>query len=351
MDIRTITRIEDPMSITSLPVLDLSLAHNPDTAEQFRTQLREATHEVGFFYLVGHGIPDELQRRLLAVAREFFALPTAEKLAIENVRSPHFRGYTRLGGELTEGKQDWREQIDIGAEQPAAERTYTSPAWEILQGPNQWPDALPELRDVITEWNDTLTSIALSLLREWAVALGQDANIFDDAFAHDPSILIKVVRYPGRPKGAGSQGVGGHKDAGVLTLLYVEPGKGGLQVEHDGDWIDAPPIDGALVVNIGELLEVATGGYLKATVHRVVSPEGDGERISVPFFFNPNYAAQIPEFDLPPELAARATGVTVDANNPIHDSYGANALKSRLRAHPDVAARWWPDIVAAQSAT
>ncbi|MFD6511578.1 isopenicillin N synthase family dioxygenase [Rhodococcus sp. NPDC060176] len=351
MDIRTITRIEDPMSITSLPVLDLSLAQNPDTAEQFRTQLREATHEVGFFYLVGHGIPDDLQRRLLDVAREFFALPTAEKLAIENVRSPHFRGYTRLGGELTEGKQDWREQIDIGAEQPAAERTDTSPAWEILQGPNQWPDALPELRDVITEWNDTLTSIALSLLREWAVALGQDANIFDDAFAHDPSILIKVVRYPGRPEGAGSQGVGGHKDAGVLTLLYVEPGKGGLQVEHDGDWIDAPPIDGALVVNIGELLEVATGGYLKATVHRVVSPEGDGERISVPFFFNPNYAAQIPEFDLPPELAARATGVTVDANNPIHDSYGANALKSRLRAHPDVAARWWPDIVAAQSAT
>lgn len=65
------------MSITSLPVLDLSLAQNPDTAEQFRTQLREATHEVGFFYLVGHGIPDELQRRLLAVAREFFALPTA----------------------------------------------------------------------------------------------------------------------------------------------------------------------------------------------------------------------------------------------------------------------------------
>ncbi len=59
----------------------------------------------------------------------------------------------------------------------------------------------------------------------------------------------------------------------MLTLLYVEPGKGGLQVEHDGDWIDAPPIDGALVVNIGELLEVATGGYLKATVHRVVSPE------------------------------------------------------------------------------
>ena len=334
------------MSITSLPVLDLSLAQNPDTAEQFRAQLRDATHDMGFFYLVGHGIPHALQRRLLTVAREFFALPLAEKLAIENLRSPHFRGYTRLGGELTEGKQDWREQIDIGAEQPATVRTATSPDWEILQGPNQWPDALPELREVITEWNAELTNVALRLLREWAVALGQDPHIFDAAFAEDPSILIKVVRYPGRPKGAGTQGVGGHKDAGVLTLLYIEPGKAGLQVEHDGDWIDAPPLENALVVNIGELLEVATGGYLKATVHRVISPEDSGERISVPFFFNPNYATQVPEFDLPPELAKHATGVTVDANNPIHDSYGANALKSRLRAHPDVAERWWPDIVA-----
>jgi len=339
------------MSITSLPVLDLSLAQNPDTAEQFRTQLREATHEVGFFYLVGHGIPDDLQRRLLDVAREFFALPTAEKLAIENVRSPHFRGYTRLGGELTEGKQDWREQIDIGAEQPATERTDTSPAWEILQGPNQWPDALPELRDVIHRVERHAHLDRIEPLARMGGSTGPGCKHLRRRVRSRSVDPHQVVRYPGRPEGAGSQGVGGHKDAGVLTLLYVEPGKGGLQVEHDGDWIDAPPIDGALVVNIGELLEVATGGYLKATVHRVISPEGDGERISVPFFFNPNYAAQIPEFDLPPELAARATGVTVDANNPIHDSYGANALKSRLRAHPDVAARWWPDIVAAQSAT
>ncbi|MGC0366618.1 isopenicillin N synthase-like dioxygenase [Rhodococcus sp. 27YEA15] len=337
------------MSPTTLPVLDLSQAQNPDTAERFRTQLREVTHDVGFFYLVGHGIPDDLQTRLLDVAQQFFALPAAEKLAIENVLSPHFRGYTRLGGELTEGKQDWREQIDISTEQPAAVRTDGSPAWEILQGPNQWPESLPELREVVTEWHDTLSAIARRLLSEWAVALGQEANIFDAAFAVDPSILIKVVRYPGRDKGAGTQGVGGHKDAGVLTLLFVEPGKGGLQVEHNGEWIDAPPIEGALVVNIGELLEVATGGYLKATVHRVISPEGDGERISVPFFFNPNYAAQIPNFELPAELAAQATGVTADTKNPIHDSYGANALKSRLRAHPDVAARWWPEIVAAHA--
>ena len=198
---------------------------------------------------------------------------------------------------------------------------------------------------------DRLGQISVTLLRSWAEALVAPSDTFDAAFAGDASPHLKIARYPGRARTEGTQGVGAHKDLGVLTLLYVEDGKGGLQVEKDGEGIDAPSVPGAFVVNIGELLEIATNGYLKATLHRVQSPEPGDTRISVPFFFNPNYAAQIPEFDLPPELAARATGVTVDANNPIHDSYGANALKSRLRAHPDVAARWWPDIVAAQSAT
>ncbi|MFC9789489.1 isopenicillin N synthase family dioxygenase [Rhodococcus sp. NPDC127528] len=332
------------MPTPSLPVLDLALAEDPDTAEEFRRALREVTHDFGFFYLVGHGIEEALQARLLDVAHRFFALPEDEKLAIENLASPHFRGYTRLGGELTEGRQDWREQIDVGPERPALEHVDPAAPWGILEGPNLWPGSLPELRAVLTEWNETLDAVGLRLLRQWALSLGQDEGVFDAAFANDPATLIKVVRYPGR--GAGGQGVGGHKDAGVLTLLFVEPGKGGLQVEHDGEWIDAPPVEGALIVNIGELLEVATAGYLKATVHRVTSPADGTDRISVPFFFNPALSEKIPQLTLPPDLAARARGVTVDADNPIHDTYGANALKSRLRAHPDVAAIHHPDLVA-----
>ena len=143
--------------------------------------------------------------------------------------------------------------------------------------------------------------------------------------------------------------MGSHKDGGVLTLLLVEPGKAGLQVQHGQGWIDAPPMPGAFVVNIGELLEVATGGYLKATVHRVISPPEGSDRISVPFFFNPALSATIPRLALPPELAAQAEaagGVTADPDNPIFDTYGANALKSRLRAHPDVAERHHPDLLA-----
>jgi isopenicillin N synthase-like dioxygenase len=102
----------------------------------------------------------------------------------------------------------------------------------------------------------------------------------------------------------------------VLTLLWVEPGKGGLQVERDSEWVDAPPVPGAFVVNIGELLEHATQGYLTATNHRVVSPKHPDDRISVPFFFNPALDARLPVIDLPADLAARSPGRDAGSGQP-----------------------------------
>jgi isopenicillin N synthase-like dioxygenase len=350
-----------------LPVLDLSLLdEGPEAAARFRDELRAATHDVGFFYLTGTDVSPELEARLHRAARDFFALPEEDKLAIENVQSPHFRGYTRIGGERTQGRVDWREQIDIGPEREQV-RDPDAPDWARLIGPNLWPAAQPELRDVVLEWHAQLSVVARKLLRAWALALGAEESYFDDHFG-DPSTLIKIVRYPGatepepqsprplhgsltrsaEPPGAWAQGVGAHKDSGVLTLLWVEPGKGGLQVERDGAWIDAPSVPGAFVVNIGELLEYATQGYLKATNHRVVSPRFPDDRISVPFFFNPALDRSLPLIELPDELAVEARGVTDDPANPIHSLYGENALKSRLRAHPDVAERWHADLLAAR---
>ena len=338
------------MSELNLPILDLSLLdQGPEAASRFRDELRAATHDVGFFYLTGTGVTPELEERLLQAAHDFFALPEAEKLAIENVTSPHFRGYTRVGGERTQGRVDWREQIDIGPERDAIVETE-GPGYNRLVGPNLWPAAQPELRDVVTEWHDHLTGIARKLLRAWALALGAEKQYFDRHFG-DPQTLIKIVRYPGKDDPTPQQGVGAHKDSGVLTLLWVEPGKGGLQVERDGEWVDAPPVPGAFVVNIGELLEYATQGYLTATNHRVISPTFPDERISVPFFFNPALDARLPIIELPADLAAEARGVSQDPANPIHATYGENALKSRLRAHPDVAERWHADLLAARAAT
>ncbi|MEW1836231.1 2-oxoglutarate and iron-dependent oxygenase domain-containing protein [Microbacterium sp. NPDC079995] len=336
------------MSAQTLPVLDLSLLdQGPDAASTFRAELRRATHEVGFFYLTGTGVSPELEDRLHRAARTFFALPDEAKLEIENVKSPHFRGYTRIGGERTQGLVDWREQIDIGPERPAI-TDPGAPAYAALVGPNLWPSAQPELREIAEEWTAILSEVARTLLRAWAEALGAPATYFDDHFG-EAQTLLKIVRYPGSTAPEPQQGVGAHKDAGVLTLLWVEPGKGGLQVERDGEWIDAPAVPGSFVVNIGELLERATGGYLTATHHRVVSPRAPEDRISVPFFFNPSLDAELPAIELPAELAAQARGVSQDPRNPIHGLHGENALKSRLRAHPDVAAIWHPDLVAARA--
>src|ERR1700756_5501348 len=270
----------DVNRVTTLPVVNLR-AHST----RLQQGLREAAHEVGFCYLTGHGVPGELAGRLLAAARRLFELPEADKDAVAMVRSPHFRGYTRLGGELTQSLVDWREQIDIGPERPAIGGPG-KPDYLWLQGPNQWPAALPELPGIVDEWDAALSAVARTLLRHWAASLGSPPGVFDAAFAETPATLIKIIRYPARA--ASPQGVGAHRDAGVLTLLLAEPGSRGLQVRrarggHPG-WIDVPPLEGAFIVNIGELLEVATGGYLKATEHRVIL-DGAAERISVPYFF------------------------------------------------------------------
>ncbi len=326
-------------NVTALPVVDLQAASG-----QLRDSLREAAHEVGFFYLTGHEVPAALAGRVLEVARRLFELPQADKDAVAMVRSPHFRGYTRLGGELTRGEVDWREQIDIGPERPPIGGPG-KPDYLWLQGPNQWPAALPELPGIIDEWDTALSGVARTLLRHWAASLGSPPDVFDSAFAGTPATLIKIVRYPGRA--ATVQGVGAHRDSGVLTLLLAEPGSRGLQVRRgrrdhpDEGWIDVAPLDGAFIVNIGELLEVATGGFLRATEHRVNLHGPTAERISVPYFFNPRLDAQIPLLLLPDELAARVDTCSArfeDPSDPIFSVYGRNAWKSRLRAHPDVAA-------------
>lgn len=323
----------------SLPILDMSALDNgEESAQRFRQQLRQATHEVGFFYLVGHGIPQALIDDILVVSRRFFELPEEEKLAIENIHSPQFRGYTRIGRELTHGDVDWREQIDIGEERPAVERGAGVPDYWRLEGPNLWPANFPDLQPTVTRWTTELNALALRLLRTWALALGASEDVFDAAFADHPFSLVKIVRYPGESVDVTKQGVGAHRDGGVLTLLLVEPHKGGLQVEHGGEWIDAPSIPGAFIVNIGEMLELATDGYLKATLHRVVSPQVGTDRISIPFFFNPALDATMPRLELDPALRAEARGLSVDpTNSPILETYGDNALRYRLRAHPNVA--------------
>lgn len=330
---------------TALPILDISrLEAGPAEKQAFLEELRYTARNLGFFYLSGHGIETDLIKQLLTLSRRFFVLPEEEKLAIEMVNSPHFRGYTRVGRERTRGLPDWREQIDIGTERTALKQEAGLPAWSRMIGPNQWPAALPELREVVLKYQSDLSKLAIRLVRAFSAALGQGENVFDDVFSVTPHQLIKIIRYPGRDETESDQGVGAHKDGGFVTILLQDV-QDGLEVEHDGQWIAAPPIPGTFVINVGELFELASNGYLRATVHRAITPPAGTDRLSIGYFFGARLDATIPLLNLPPELAKEVRGLTQDPLNPLFHQVGQNYMKSRLRSHPDVAARHHADLL------
>ncbi|MCO7573581.1 isopenicillin N synthase family oxygenase [Pseudomonas chlororaphis] len=334
------------LDITALPVLDLSqLEGRPEQRQAFLQSLRQAARDVGFFYLTGHGIDSDLLRRVQEQARAFFALPEADKAAVGMIHSPHFRGYNRAASEITRGQPDLREQFDLGAERQALPLNPDSPPWTRLQGPNQWPVQLPQLKPLLLEWQQAMTRMSLRLLRAFAQALSLPEHAFDPLYGERPNEHIKLIRYPGRAAGQSNQGVGAHKDSGFLSFLLQDQ-QAGLQVEvEEGRWIDAPPQDNTLVVNIGELLELATHGYLRATVHRVLSPPADRERLSIAFFLGARLDARVPLYPLPDALRQEARGPASDPHNPLFRDVGWNYLKGRLRSHPDVARRFYADVL------
>lgn len=328
----------------SLPLVDLS-AFTPGTTppRTFLESLNTAAHEIGFFYLTGHGVAPDLLTRVQSLSQRFFALPEADKLQISMEKSPQFRGYTRVGAERTKGRPDWREQLDVGIEAAPRPPQNGEPDWYHLVGPNLWPASLPELKPVLLEYQAELNRVLGTLTEAFAALLSQPRNAFDYLYKGRPNNLLKIIRYPGQDATGDSQGVGAHKDGGLLTAV-LQQDLGGLQVETDSGWIDAVPVPGTFVVNIGELLELASNGYLKATVHRVVSPPAGRVRLSTAFFFGAAFDAVIKPLELPPALAAKADGPDRDPTNPLYYDVGRNSLKSRLRSHPNVAQIHYPGI-------
>ena len=332
--------------IIALPTLDLSLLEGTAAQRQgLLDDLRHAARDVGFFYLTGHGIDSALLQQVQDHARQFFALPDSEKAAVGMINSPHFRGYNRAASEITRGKPDLREQFDLGAERQALPLGENSPYWARLQGPNQWPQALPALKPLLLDWQQAMTAMSLRLLQAFAQALALPQEAFDQLYGDKPNEHIKLMRYPGQAPDDSHQGVGAHKDSGFLSFLLQDQ-QAGLQVEiEEGRWIDVLPRANTLVVNIGELLELATNGYLRATVHRVQSPAQGSERLSIAFFLGAQLDAVVPLYPLPAALLREARGPASDPANPLFRDVGWNYLKGRLRSHPDVAQRYYADAL------
>ncbi|MGO1320039.1 MAG: isopenicillin N synthase family dioxygenase [Galactobacter sp.] len=333
-----------------LPVLDLSTARNVDGSfnPEFLEKLRDAAHNVGFFQLIGYGARSNQAQELLDTLAEFFSRPVEERLELDNRLTSTFRGYTRLGAERTQGRADSREQIDYGPDREPEANVPAGQEYLRLQGHNLFPSEYPVLEERAMAWAELMSATGAELLSALLTSIGVDPEHFADAFADKPAWMGKLVHYVGGDlvPGAGKQGVGAHADYGFVTLLLQDQ-IGGLEVQPHGqeEWIDVDPIPGALVVNLGEMLEVATDGYLMATIHRVTAPPAGVDRYSVPFFWSPRLDATVDAVDLPADLAANARGKSDDPNNPMLSVYGANMLKGFLRAHPEVAKRHYPELV------
>jgi len=200
-----------------------------------------------------------------------------------------WRGYFPVGGELTSGKPDMKEGIYFGTELPPDHPRVR--AHVPLHGANLFPAQVPELRATVLDYLAAATSAAHALMEGIALSLKLDADYFHRTYTANPTILFRIFHYPATPPNSDDWGVGEHTDYGLLTLL-AQDHLGGLQVKTARGWIDAPPIEGTLVCNIGDMLDRLTGGQYRSTPHRAKNISGRG-RLSFPFFFDPDFDAEI----------------------------------------------------------
>ncbi len=276
------------MSEKALPVIDVAPLLSGGDASAVAAAIGEACRDLGFFYVTGHAIGADTLSALDAASRKFFALPEAEKMTIAMARGGRaWRGYFPLGGELTSGKPDKKQGLYFGEELDADDRRVR--AGLPLHGANLFPESVPELKMAVLRFMAEAARSAHAIMEGVALSLGLDAQYFRRAYTADPTLLFRVFEYPAGDDE--SWGVGEHTDYGLLTLLAQDE-HGGLQVKTPNGWIDAPPIDGALVCNIGDMLDRLTGGLYRSTPHRVRNVSGKS-RLSFPFFFDPGWDAEI----------------------------------------------------------
>jgi isopenicillin N synthase-like dioxygenase len=288
------------MSAQKLPIINVAPLLEGDTRASalIADEIGAACCDLGFFYATQHGIGADTLASLDAASRQFFALPEEEKMKIAMARGGRaWRGYFPVGGELTSGKPDRKQGLyfgeELGPEDPRVAGGLP------LHGANLWPDAVPALKPAVLTFMREAERAAHAIMEGVALSLGLDAQYFRQTYTAKPTLLFRVFEYPAN--GAAEEwGVGEHTDYGLLTLLAQDQ-HGGLQVRTPNGWIEAPPIEGALVCNIGDMLDRLTGGFYRSTPHRVRNASGKS-RISFPLFFDPGWNAEIVPL---PNAAAR----------------------------------------------
>ncbi|KAG6066227.1 hypothetical protein E4U32_006371 [Claviceps aff. humidiphila group G2b] len=374
------------MSFTSIPMLDLELARHPATKPAFLDQLLHALVEVGFLYLKNAGIPAPLLEEVTSKGKAFFEMPLEEKLKIQMIHTNSFLGYSRLSTEITAHQIDHREQFDLSTNH--ALPAPNAPLYHNLLAPNQWPSEIhaPGFRATYTEYMRRMGDMSVWFTSLIAEAIGLPGDAFNKYFDEEQQHKLKIVRYPDVAELRGGvvgrraedqkedgddtdkqprQGVGPHKDSMLTSYLLQASPHRGLQVQNvQGRWVDCPPVEGTLVVAIGQGLEALTRGVCVSTTHRVLSPAaGAGARFSIPFFQGVKLDAAFEDLEsvgvgrvpaevrrLREEVVERAGGRMDDVEftfrgGGVAKTLGEATLRNRIKSHPDVGEKWYPDLL------
>ncbi len=278
---------------SEIPVLDVSALYGADQAAISDTActMRGHLETTGFLYVVGHPISVAQIEAVREMSKRFFALDEGEKAKLKIDKN--FRGYLAFAGSTIVtssveevSKPNQSESLffmhEVAQDDPRALAELP------LQGPNQWPDEslLPGFRDTIEAYVDAMTVLGRKMAAAISISLGLPAESLDRYFA-DPTTFLRLLHYPPQKPEEGLFGSAPHTDYGFITLL-AQDDVGGLEVlNKNGEWVAAPPIPGAFVMNVGDILARGSNDLFGSTPHRVINSSGR-ERYSQPFFFDPS---------------------------------------------------------------
>lgn len=278
-----------------LPVIDMATyrAGGAQAKAQLLDDIAAKSQALGFFYLTNHGLPDDLMAGQLDWARRFFSLPLDDKLKVDFRNLPVRRGYEPMALQtLQAGAQpDQKEGFSLGREL-GPEHWLTRQA-APFEGPNQWPADGPgfdaaAFRLQMETYRDAVVDLGRELCGLIAASLDLPETYFAEALA-EPNANVRLLHYPPQPPtpDPGRFGCGAHTDWGFITIL-LQDDCGGLEIEVTGEWIQAAPVTGALIVNLGDMVVRLTGGRYASNLHRVINTRPDRDRYSIATFFNPH---------------------------------------------------------------